>query len=180
MSKLKTIRDALESNPEAVVLGPVTSNLSLDRYASGANIGVTFFAAPRQSPQGFYTKSSRHYISESSLAELKRFMGGLVPGIEPNGRVDFQSRKRRLHGDLELVSVHEELTFDEVVGRERVVREMDITDGELRAYCSDKGIPFRREESIDYLRRVRLYVFPTEQLAEKALSYATAWHPSGL
>lgn len=73
MSKLKTIREALQSNPNVVIIDLSEKTFPLEK---GVVNLVNYFIAPRS---GLYT-----------VDELRNFMTNLIPGLEPTHKQDFE------------------------------------------------------------------------------------------
>ena len=163
MSKLETVRKALEGNPEVVVVDLQTKN-----YFPGRDGHFTqtadFLVAPTV---GLYTAEA-----------LQRFMHSLVPGLEPTTQDAFSQHKDTLEFG--------KLYFDEKIGEERVVTQVThtMTDSELtRAIeimgkggieniygLNDQGmLVVNTDKTMDHLRRTWVSPFPTEQFVRDLL-----------
>jgi len=162
MSKLETVRKALEGNPEVVVVDLKTRNHfpGRDGYFTQT---ADFLVAPTV---GLYTAEA-----------LQRFMHSLVSGLEPTTQDAFSQYKDTLEFG--------KLYFDEKIGEERVVTRaahtmtdseftsaIDITEGGLENIygLNDQGVlVINTGKTTDHLRRTWVSPFPTEQFVRDLL-----------
>lgn len=174
MSKLNVIKNALESNPDVVIIQTAEESYLSQEYSPHRRLydhHFEFFVVPKQ---GLFVAS-----------ELQAFMCGLVPGLEPSEGLDFLvggvKKDRLLLGYL---------GFEEEFGEERVriERVQTITDEELlkeRSYAADfisgKKVGYT-EETFKYKRRILIEPFPNEALARRIIglgdnnNFLPNWH----
>ena len=113
MSKLSIVRQALETNPEVIIVDSQERNYLPDRSGFFCHT-MDYWVAPKD---GLYTAE-----------ELQDFMMSLVPeGLQPTCKDDFRQYDK--NSDLEFGKLY----FDEKVGEERKItkRILTLTDEEL-------------------------------------------------
>lgn len=155
MSKLRTVRTALETNPDVVIVH-VSDEKNFQNLPENPKRWesrlfthlVEFFVASRQ---GLYTAD-----------ELQTFMEGLVPGLEPKAyNKPYQTDKILYFGKL---------FYDEIIWEERIARKITITDPDLQGL---EGVVNGKRTIIEdrnFSRRILVRPFPDEKLARDILS----------
>lgn len=162
MSKFETVKKALETNPEVILVNMDLKNYFPERdgyFTQTADI----YVAPKQ---GLFTGD-----------ELQEFMEGLIPGLKPTS-VD---RFHQYNDSLDFGKLY----FDEKIGEERVVikRTHTMTDPEFTSTfdVKDNGLEnvyglneqgilvIDTDKTEAHERRTWVRPFPTEKFAKDVL-----------
>jgi hypothetical protein len=148
MSKLSIVRQALETNPEVIIVSSEEINYLPDRNGFFCHT-MDYWVAPKN---GLYTAE-----------ELQAFMMRLVPNLEPTCKDDFLQYEKS--GNLELGKLY----FDEDVGQEKVTRVCTLTDEQLLNVSGFVKGQRTIEETRSYERRTWVRPFPNEAFARDVL-----------
>lgn len=152
MSKLTIVRQALETNPEVVIVNADVRNYLPDRNGFFCHT-VSYWVAPKN---GLYTAD-----------ELQTFMMGLVPDLTPTQKDAFRQYDK--NGDLQFGKLY----FDEKVGEERrtTKRILTLTDEELLNVAGfvDGKQTIDEDVTEKYTRRTWVCPFPNEAFARDVL-----------
>lgn len=146
MSELRVVREALQGNPNIVIVDAPEINYLPGRNGLWSHI-VDFYVAPHK---GLYT-----------APELQTLMVSLVPELRPINQDDFYE------------SVHEigfgRLCFDEVIGTENIRREITLTDKDMFPADDPTRGRWVVERTEDIWRRIWVRLFPNAKIAAAAL-----------
>lgn len=153
MNKLSIIRNALQTNPEVIIISEKKENY-LPNTAPWSNFcqTVDFYVAPKN---GLYT-----------AIELQQFMMGLIPDLKQTQKDDFR------HDDdtLNLGKLY----FDEKVGEQRSItkRILTVTDEDLLNLAGfvNGEQTINHDVTEDYARRTWVRPFPNEAYAQDVLN----------
>ena len=158
MSKLQTIRGALESNPDAVIVKSydIKSNRVFTNIYGHYAQFVNYFVAPKTEVQD---------INPGSLSELERFMLGLVPDLEPNQVKKFEARRKGWRSREYVITRLGSVSFVEEVGE--VVSELKLTDEELSQWHKSSQKTPPTTDSRDAYRDITINVCPNSNIAMK-------------
>ena len=152
MSKLKIVRQALETNPDVVLVNADERNYLPGRSGFFCHT-VDYWVAPKN---GLYTAD-----------ELQAFMMELVPNLEPTCKDDFRQYSK--NGDLGFGKLY----FDEKVGQGRRItkRILTLTDEELLNVAGfvDGKQTIDKDVTEEYTRRIWVKPFPNEAFARDIL-----------
>ncbi len=145
MSKLASLRQALQENPNIVIVDTKEKNYLPNRFGYWSQT-VNFFVAPKF---GLYTQK-----------ELQTLLVSLTPNLKPTDRDNF----------FELGHIIEfgKLYFDEVIGVETARHKIVITDKELplsEEFVNGKLVTDRQQQ---LWRRSWVQLFPNIQIAMEA------------
>ncbi len=159
MSKLVVIREALEKNPDIILVGPKEEKSLGEVYDRGdLNSHVNYGVAPKNS---IY-----------SISKLNEWFKNLIPALNPNNYLPFQlfDEDERIHIGF--------LRFDEEVGYAKtfIKRVERITDKDFLKNLEGfkNGIRVREEEREFNLERIIcIHGCPNKELAERALEENT-------
>ena len=170
MVKIKQIREALESNPNVIIVGKpkITNDLRKEKYLGGTGPSYSFTAYDE-----FYRIAPKNGLY--TLVELQSFTRNLFPEIDQKFINNFYLERggwsrKRLRRDLYLAM----LSFREKIGEERRVtqRSISLDDKELLKDVDgfeNGGIEIRVEKMIPYEKVLHLWVYPDERLARDVL-----------
>ncbi len=146
MSKLAIVRQALETNPEVVIVTVQERNYLPDRDGYWSHT-MDFFVAPTK---GIYTADG-----------LQDFMMGLIPDLKPTCTDRFWQGSESLEFG--------KLYFDEKIGNEQITRICTLADQELLNASGFMDGKRKIEETEDYQRRTWVRLFPDQKIAADIL-----------
>lgn len=154
MSKLKIVREALETNPDIVI----------------ANIDIRIHLP---NPVGYFCHTIDYWVAPKKglyeVDDLQAFMMGLIPrGLEPTSIDYFHQYDKK--SDL----VFGKLYFDESVGEQRTITKRILTLYDEELFDSEGFVDGKRvidEDKIEeYKRRIWVYPFPSKTFVRDVLS----------
>ena len=155
MSKLTVVREALESNPDVVIVDVIEQNYFPGKVGWWSHT-IDYRVAPKT---GLYTAD-----------ELQAFMLGLVPDLEPTTKDPFQSYLKQLDfGKLyfdETIGATVQgtltLTDEEFLGDKDLVDRLGLVDGKTTI---DKNV------TEEYERRTFVKLYPNEAVARDIINH---------
>lgn len=152
MSKLSIVRQALETNPEVIIVDSQERNYLPERSGFFCHT-LDYWVAPKN---GLYTAE-----------ELQGFMMGLVPNLKPTQQDDFRQYDK--NSDLAFGKLY----FDEKVGEGRRItkRILTLTDEELLNVAGfvNGEQTIDKDVTEEYTRRTWVRPFPNEAFARDVL-----------
>lgn len=166
MSKLQIVKQALESNPNVVIVNVDEQNYLPDRNGYFSHT-LDYWVAPRRA---LYT-----------APELQTFMTGLIPNLVSTQMDSFHQYDKE--SDLSFGVLY----FDEKIGEERTITRRVITLDEKDLLRTMERYTPKSDETVtrdvlsgkqtiekdvreDYLRRTWVRLFPSQEIARDILS----------
>ena len=155
MSKLSKVRDALQGNPDVVIVAVYRNNYIPERSGFWSET-IDFVVAPKK---GLYTAE-----------ELQQFMMGLIPSdVELTSKDAF----RDWGGDeIELGKLY----FDEVIGEELIRRDITLTDEEVLSTLGFVDGKTVLDKKAKLQRRTWVRVYPDPELAKECYEGMYTYH----
>lgn len=141
MDELKIIKEALESNPGVVIIDVPETIYPPEK---GIIHIVTYYVAPKN---GLYTAD-----------ELQAFMTGLVPGLEPKYKLDFEQTAR----SIKLGRIY----FDEKIGEKKTATTEIISLVHKEPSRIGELVPRQKNYNTieEYMRRIWIMPTPSETI----------------
>ena len=161
MSKIETIKQALENNPNLFLrLIDTGTTLLLNKHRTrydNSEIGHLVL----------YGLSPKNPIY--SIDELQGFMDSLIPNLQPDHKQNFEiipghKDPRINYDDSKLYFGH--LIFHENIGEENSIRRIVLTDEQLQEICIHEKINLEEIITKELKRSTHIYVYPSKEILE--------------